>query len=80
MPAGTSDRDARFAILDPVRLAVPRPSAATEEVDMPKTTLPRTIAGAVLLAAGLTALLLWLAAPAASADLAVSAAPRDTVR
>jgi hypothetical protein len=67
---------------------VPRPSAATEEVDMPKTTLPRTIAGALLLVAGLTALLLWLAAPggggrralATSADLAASAAPRDTVR
>lgn len=55
---------------------------------MPKTTLPRTIAGALLLVAGLTALLLWLAAPggggrgapAASADLAASAAPRDLVR
>ena len=55
---------------------------------MPKTTLPRTIAGAVLLAAGLTALLLWLATPggggrgalATSVDLAASAAPRDTVR
>ena len=29
---------------------------------MPKTTLPRKIAWAVLLAAGLTALLLWLTA------------------
>lgn len=55
---------------------------------MSKTTVPRKIAGAVLLAAALTALLLWLAAPRGGGRTALdavvggeaSAGPRDTVR
>lgn len=51
---------------------------------MPKTTLPRKIAAAALLAAGLTALLLWLTAPGggqrAASDPSAPVAHLDAVR